>query len=204
MKNLFPKIMLVTCFAGLFACKGSTDPTTWNDKQIDKWFEKGKWLNGWQVKPDATIDRKKFAVSYFKHKERWDKAFKFLKENDLTKMEVKRHDIDGNELYAPVSEYMTKNEEDARYEGHLKYIDIQYVASGKELIGIAPASMQKEILDPYDATKDIMFMTVNQITNFKATPENFFIFFPEDLHRPGLKDGENTKVKKVIVKVLVD
>jgi len=127
-----------------------------------------------------------------------------LKENDFTKMEVKRYEIDGDELFAPISEYMTKNEEDAKYEAHLKYIDIQYVASGRELIGIAPVAMQKEILDPYDPAKDIMFMTVNKITNFKATPANFFIFFPEDLHRPGLKDGENSQVRKAIVKVKVD
>jgi YhcH/YjgK/YiaL family protein len=189
---------------GLFGCKSSTDPSQWSAKQIDKWFEKGDWLNGWQVKPDATINRKEFAVSYFKHKERWDKAFTFLKDSDLAKMEIKRYDIDGNNLYAPISEYMTKNEEDARYEAHQKYIDIQYVISGKEQIGIAPASLKKEILEPYNPEKDIMFMTVERIINFKAGPDRFFIFFPDDLHRPGIRDGESSLVRKVVVKVKID
>ncbi|OFY63110.1 MAG: hypothetical protein A2V64_09505 [Bacteroidetes bacterium RBG_13_43_22] len=171
---------------------------------MDKWFEKGEWLNGWQVEPDASINRKIFAISYFSHKERWDKAFSFLKDNDLAKLELRRHEIDGSDVYAPVSEYITKNEEDARYEAHIKYIDIQYVISGKELIGIAPMSEKKEILEPYNETNDVMFMTVNQIINSKASPERFFIFFPDDIHRPGLKDGGNSQVRKVVVKVKVD
>jgi YhcH/YjgK/YiaL family protein len=204
MKTSILKIMVFTGLLGFLGCKSSNDPSTWNKKQIDAWFEKGEWLNGWTVKPDATINRKAFTISYFQHKERWDKAFTFLKESDLTNMELKRYDIDGDNLYAPVSEYITKNEEDARYEAHKKYIDIQYVITGKELIGIAPANLQKDILEPYNETKDIIFITVGQIINFKASPDRFFIFFPDDLHRPGIKDGENSPVRKAVVKVKID
>jgi YhcH/YjgK/YiaL family protein len=196
--------MVFTSFLGFFSCKSSSDPANWTSKRIDKWFEKGEWLNGWQVKPDASIDRKEFAMSYFKHKERWDKAFTFLKDNDLTKLEVKRHEIDGTSVYAPISEYTTKNEENARYEAHMKYIDIQYVVSGKELIGIASMSDKKEITEPYNETNDVMFMTVSSINNQNADPGRFFIFFPDDVHRPGLKDGENSLVRKVVVKVRLD
>jgi YhcH/YjgK/YiaL family protein len=143
-------------------------------------------------------------VSYFKNKERWDKAFSFLKSNDLSGLELKRYDIDGDNLYAPVSEYLTKNEEDAKYEAHQKYIDIQYVVSGKEQIGVAPMSQKKDIIQPYDATKDIEFLTVTNGENRTALPDRFFIFFPGDAHRPGLKDGENSPVRKVVVKVKVD
>jgi YhcH/YjgK/YiaL family protein len=204
MKNLLIKIMVLTGFLSFIGCKSSDDPSKWSSKQIDKWFEKGDWLNGWQVKPDASINRSEFSVSYFKQKDRWDKAFIFLKENDLAKLELKRYDIDGNNLYAPVSEYLTKNEVDARYEAHKAFIDIQYVVSGRELIGIAPLSDTKDILEQYDTARDIMFMTVNEIKNVPATPDNFFIFFPGDVHRPGLKDGENSPVRKIVVKVKID
>lgn len=204
MKNLFFKIMVVTAFFGFPGCNSSKDPSGWSSKKIDTWFEKGQWLNGWNVKPDASVNRKEFAISYFKNKERWDKAFNFLKDNDLKKLELKRYDIDGDNLFVPVSEYMTKNEEDAKFESHQKYIDIQYVVSGKELIGVAPASLKKDVLIPYDPAKDIEFMTVERYSDFPATPERFFIFFPGDLHRPGLKDGENSPVRKVVVKVKID
>ena len=196
--------MVLTVFFGLFGCGRSDDPSKWSSSKIDKWFDKGEWLNGWRVRPDASINRKEFAVSYFRQKERWDKAFAFLKGNDLAKMELKRYDIDGNNLYAPVSEYITKNDTAARYEAHRNYIDIQYVVSGRELIGIAPLSDIKDILVPYDAATDVEFMTVSQIRNVPATSDRFFIFFPDDIHRPGLKDGVNSPVRKVVVKVKID
>ena len=201
MKN---SLLILIVMATLSGCSGSSDPSAWSAQKIDTWFEKGDWLNGWQVKPDQSVNRKAFAVSYFKNKERWDKAFIFLKTNDLTALELKRHDIDGDNLYAPVSEYLTKNEEDARYEAHQKYIDIQYVVSGKELIGVAPMSQKKDVLEAYDSTKDIEFLTVTGGENLPALPDRFFIFFPDDAHRPGLKDGENSPVRKVVVKVKID
>ena len=102
-------------------------------------------------------------------------------------------------MYAPVSEYLTNNIEGSKFEAHQKYIDIQFVVTGKEQIGIAPISMKKEVLTPYDPTKDIEFMTVTQGTFLKAAPDRFFIFFPSDAHGPGLKDGENSQVRKVVV-----
>ena len=63
-------------------------------------------------------------------------------------------------------------------------------------MNIAPIKTVKEVLKPYDATKDIEFVTVDKIVNCKATPANFFIFFPGDAHRPGLKDGVNSPVRK--------
>jgi YhcH/YjgK/YiaL family protein len=204
MKNIITKVMAVTIFLALAGCSDSGDPSTWSSSQIDKWFEKGEWLNGWTVNPDSSINRKEFAISYFKNKERWDKAFTFLKTNDLKALEIKRYDIDGDNLYAPVSEYMTKNLEDAKFESHQKYIDIQYVIKGIEQISVAQISRKKEVLTPYDAEKDIEFMTVENAMDRKATPDRFFIFFPTDLHRPGVKVGENSQVRKLVVKVKVN
>ena len=98
MKILFLKIMMLTSFLSLIGCTSPTDPSTWSDKKINKWFEKGEWLNGWKVSPDASINKKTFAVSYFKNRERWDKAFIFLNESNLKKLELKRYDIDGDNL----------------------------------------------------------------------------------------------------------
>ncbi len=204
MRNSLLTIAIMTSLSVLSGCSGDADPASWSSNKTDKWFEKGDWLNGWQVKPDQSINRKTFAVSYYKNRERWDKAFIFLKSNALPELELKRYDIDGDNVYAPVSEYLTKNEEDARYEAHRGYIDIQYVVSGKELIGVAPLSNKKDVLEAYDSTKDIEFFTVTGGENQLAIPDRFFIFFPEDAHRPGLKDGENSPVRKIVVKVKVD
>ncbi len=204
MKRLFFKIIVLAGFLSLLACSSSTDPAKWSQEKIDKWFEKGEWLNGWNVTPDPSINKKEFVISYFKNKERWDKAFAFLKNNDLATLALKRYDIDDNNLYATVSEYTTKNEENANFEAHKKYIDIQYVINGKEIINIAPLSTLKEVITPYDEAKDIEFLTVDKVVNYKADPGRFFIFFPDDAHRPGIKDGENSQVRKIVIKLKVD
>lgn len=181
-----------------------TDPSGWSSEKRDKWFEKGDWLGGWQVKPDQSINRKLFSESYFRNKKLWDKAFEFLKTNNLRELETKKYVIDGDRLYATVSEYLTKDEADARYEAHRKYIDIQYVVSGKELIGISPLSQKEEVLEPYNDEKDIEFLKVTGGKNHIAMPDRFFILFPEDAHRPGIKDEKNSPVRKVVVKVIVE
>ena len=204
MIKVIVNIMIVISFFGLIAAKSSTDPSKWSNKKLEKWFAGKEWAAGWTITPDASINKREFAVSYFKNKERWDKAFMFLKNNDLTKLEVKRFDIDGNNLFATVSEYVSKDEADAKFEAHRKYIDIQYVISGKEVINVAPLTTAKEVVTPYDAAKDIEFLTFNKVVNYKAAPSNFFIFFPGDAHRPGLKDGTNAPVRKIVIKVKVD
>lgn len=204
MKKLIVKTMVLISFFGIFGFSGSNDPSSWSSQKINKWFEKGEWLNGWKIKPDGSINRRELAISYFKNKSRWDKAFTFLKTNDLSKLEIKRYDIDGDNVYAPVSEYLSKNEGDAKYEAHKKYIDIQYVIQGVELMSVAPMSERKEVITVYDSTKDIEFMTVKQSKDYKATSERFFVFFPSDIHRPGVKVEENSQVRKIVVKVKVD
>ncbi|MGD0343260.1 MAG: YhcH/YjgK/YiaL family protein, partial [Bacteroidales bacterium] len=144
------------------------------------------------------------AKAYYKNSARWDKAFAFLKDNDLKKLELKRYDLDGDNLYVTISEYTTKNLEETKYEVHKKYVDIQYIVTGSELIGIAPLTSQDATLQPYNATKDVEYLTVKKGVMVQATPAKFFIFFPEDAHMPSLKDGANSPVRKAVVKVRID
>jgi YhcH/YjgK/YiaL family protein len=199
----FP-IVAAALMAALAGCSERPDPASWSNSQIDEWFNQGQWLNGWHARPDPSINRRAFAIAYFRNKERWDNAFHFLQSHDLSKLEPNRYDIEGDNLYAQVSEYLTKNEEDAKYEAHRKYIDIQYVVHGKERIGVAPLSRKHDVLQPYDPAKDVEIMTFDHGVNHNASPETFFIFFPDDAHRPGLEDGANEQVRKTVVKVKVD
>lgn len=204
MKKIILPLMLATLFIAYTGCKSSNDPAVWSNSRVDKWFDNHEWLNEWNVEPDASINKREFAIYYFKNKERWDKAFSFLKENDLSKLEPKRYDIDDDNLYASVSEYITKNEEDAKFEAHRKYIDIQHVINGAEQMSISPLAGKKEELVPYDPAKDVEFMTVGETSSYEATTDRFFIFFPSDIHRPSVKIGDNKTVRKVVVKVKID
>ena len=75
-----------------------------------------------------------------------------------------RVDIDGEDVYALVQSYETLAGE-PRFEAHRRYIDIQYVVSGAEIIGWAPLAALV-VTDGYDRAKDIAFGCVepDQVT----------------------------------------
>ncbi len=178
-------------------------PENWSEEQLNQWYNKAEWKQGWSAIPDETINKKELSVQYFKNEERWSKAFTFLKTIDPDTIKIGNHELLGKDLYVAVSEYTTKNDEDARFEAHRLYADIQYVARGQEKIGIIPlASTQTSV--PYDQDKDITFLTADGGDNRIATPDRFFVFFPGDAHRPGIKIDTNSVVKKIVVKVRIN
>ena len=63
--------------------------------------------------------------------EKFKKAYQWLATNDTAKMEDGRYDIcDG--VFAMVQRYETVDFNEARFESHKDYFDIQYVAEGFE------------------------------------------------------------------------
>ena len=52
----------------------------------------------------------------------------YLKNTDVSKLTIGKHDIDGENMFVSVSEYEVEPKEQRRPEAHQKYIDIQYVA----------------------------------------------------------------------------
>ena len=100
------------------------------------------------------------AETYYGISENLKTGFEWLKNNDLESIKNGRYVINDN-VYANVQDYTTKD--DALYEAHKEYIDIQYMVKGKELIGISDIKNCK-IREPYDSDKDIAFF-------------GFFIYF---------------------------
>lgn len=176
-------------------------PLTNSDEQINSWFEKKNWLKGWQVSPDVSINQRTFAQEYNKNPQRWEKAFTFLQETNLNSLPEGKLELDGENLFISVNQYHSKEKPDTKYEAHKKYIDIQYVISGEEQIGLTKLNSVSET-ESYDPKKDLIFYTFEGGEYFKASSSNFFIFFPEDVHRPGIKLKESVAVKKLVVKLL--
>ena len=115
-----------------------------------------------------------------------------------------KYEIDGEVLYASAQEYETFPEEGRVFEGHKKYIDLQFIVSGRERMEIVDIARAEEIT-PYDGTVDAAFFAPKE-TAWSGILEagDFAILFPEDLHRPGLRaDGTAEAVKKIVVKLAV-
>lgn len=180
-----------------------SDPMKWDKEQLDKWFSEASWQGGWQVRPHSTVNKRSLAVQYFKNRKRWDQAFEFLKNTDLNSLPKGKAELDGQNLFYTIDFYLTKNMEDTRYESHQKYIDIQYVFAGEELMGITTTD-QAQVTEPYNSEKDIIFYSSDKGIFARANPAEYLVFFPEDVHRPLIKVGDNAAAKKVVVKIKID
>ena len=133
------------------------------------------------------------------------KAMKILN-NKLLRLAHKpdgRYEIDSDNLFFIIQRYTTKPIEQGRLEAHQKYIDVQYVVSGKEMIGYAPTG-SLEIDTPYDKETDASFYKkTDHITHLKLTSGMFSIFYPVDAHMPGCQFDGPAQVHKVVVKIRV-
>ena len=128
------------------------------------------------------------------------KAFAYIKENDLAKMELGKYVIDNDDVFALVQEYDTKEKSDCKLEGHHKYIDIQYIINGVELMGVTSFTNQKPI--SIEEANDCTFYE-SETSLIRVGAGMFTIFFPDDLHMTGIKLNQIAKVKKVVFKVRV-
>ncbi|MDA8174657.1 MAG: YhcH/YjgK/YiaL family protein [Nitrospiraceae bacterium] len=112
-----------------------------------------------------------------------------------------RYEIRGQEIYAVVQSYETQQAAGRKIESHKKFIDIQYILSGEEVMGWLPAAGLAE-LSAYSEENDILFYhQTNVITPIIMAPGIFAVFFPHDAHQPGCIYGQIAPVRKIVVKV---
>ncbi len=105
--------------------------------------------------------------------------------------------------YANVELYSTKNIEDAKFESHKDYIDIQILVSGSERIYYTDT---KELTTgiPYNKEKDIEFYADRVIDKDYMTLNgtNFVMIFPHEAHAPQVSINNDCQiVKKVVLKL---
>jgi len=179
--------------------QASAQTGEWPKLKAKKWFSKKEWLGGLQLKPHKSVDVQEFARQYHLNKTYWDKAFAFLKNQDLNKIEKGKYPIDGDNVFASVTTDSTKNFDKTNWESHRKYIDLQYVISGEEKIGIYPVA-KATVTKEYDEKRDAANYSADGKL-YSAGPGTFFIFFPSDAHRPNITPGGNKPDKKIVIKV---
>jgi len=196
---LFFSVVLASGCIGT-AQTGGKDLT---DEQATKWFISGDYLNGLKIKPHESTNKLEFAKQYQKNKALWDKAFAYLKETNLETIAPGKYPIDGDNVFASVTENKTKDFKDTKYESHVKYIDLQCVIKGEEKMG--KVAVSKAInTSPYDPAKDLALYTSEDGTFYEATPGVFFLFFSQDAHRPNIKVEGFDSDKKIVIKIKAD
>ncbi len=136
-----------------------------------------------------------------KIKELCPSAYDFIV-NKAESAAVGKYELE-NGAYLSVQEYTTKARSQAKYEAHKKFIDIQLILSGRELIAVSPIDKMK-ISDEYNDEKDFMLFYPNdECTDYLLEAGDFLILYPQDAHMPGVCVNEKSPVRKIVVKVPV-
>lgn len=140
---------------------------------------------------------------YFGLHKNFEKAFAFVEKAVSEKLECGRYEIEGEELFAVIQEYMTKDESAGKLEAHRKHIDIQYIMSGKEIMQTTLVS--PKIAEKYDTERDVEFYESAKNTSYTLVRSGeYAIFFPSDIHNPGLKyEDASESVKKIVLKIKI-
>ena len=108
--------------------------------------------------------------------------------------------------YAVVSEYVTKAVEDAKFESHKKFIDVQLILSGKEIIGVMPTERMRlgKCIGEYNPEKDVeLYRECGEYEANVLEPGDFLILYPEDGHMPGVHADGPSEMKKIVLKIPV-
>lgn len=134
-----------------------------------------------------------------------EQALNFLRTTDFRKLEPGVIEIDGKNIFAQVIDLTTREAAGNRPEVHRRYLDIQFLASGEEKIGVAIDTGNNQISESLLAQRDIIFYhDCEHESFFEMIPGSYAIFFPQDAHRPGCNKTVSTPIRKIVVKVAID
>lgn len=115
-----------------------------------------------------------------------------------------KHDIDGNRLFYLISEDTTEPLAARRAEYHARYLDIQIILKGQEGMTFSTQPAGQPDTD-WLADKDIAFLPEGvQEKTMILSEGDFVVFYPGEVHKPLCAVGTPAKVRKAVVKLLVE
>jgi biofilm protein TabA len=191
--------LLIGAFFATTLTASAQAKTEVKDVNADKWFAAHDYLGGLNLLPAPSTNAVEFARQYKLNKTVWDKAFAYLKGSDLDKLPVGKYPIDGENVFATVTDNPTKPYEKTAWESHRKYIDLQYVIQGAEKMAVIPVTEAK-VTEPYNEAKDVAHYDA-QGKVYEARPGIFFLFFPSEAHRPNIQVDGVDHDKKIVLKI---
>ncbi|MFM7213864.1 MAG: YhcH/YjgK/YiaL family protein [Verrucomicrobiota bacterium] len=129
----------------------------------------------------------------------WNQVFQWLHRLPADAA-VGHHELRGEQIYVSIQEYCTLARHEARFESHVRYVDLQYTLSGLEGIDWAPrGSLRPD--GPFANDVQFWLPPSEPVTTLCQSPGRFAIFFPSDAHRPKVRLGPHDPVRKLVVKI---
>lgn len=121
-------------------------------------------------------------------------------------LELGRHEFPGyseNNAWFLVLEYNKEPITHFYPEVHKYHSDLQIVLEGSEIMAWSIDSGNHEKAEEYNETRDLQFYQHKGITlNYiEALPDQFYLFTPNIVHITNIQDGNNSPVRKLVVKI---
>ncbi|EMW5168639.1 YhcH/YjgK/YiaL family protein [Raoultella sp. XY-1] len=133
-----------------------------------------------------------------------EKALDFLRTTDFSKLETGVVEIEGRTIFAQILDLTTRPHDELRPEVHRRYLDIQFLYSGEEQIGVAIDTGNNVVNEELLEQRDIIFYHHSENESLiEMRPGNYAIFFPQDVHRPACNKHRATAIRKIVVKVAI-
>ncbi|RJT42189.1 YhcH/YjgK/YiaL family protein [Rahnella woolbedingensis] len=133
------------------------------------------------------------------------KALDFLRATDFRALETGVVEIEGRDIYAQILDLTTRHKAENRPEVHRRFLDIQFLAWGEEIIGVAADCGTHKIAQSLLEERDIIFYQgMDNESEIIMTPGSYAMFFPQDVHRPACIHNSVSHIRKVVVKVNVN
>lgn len=101
--------------------------------------------------------------------------------------------------------YKTKERDECFFESHKKYIDIQYMVKGDEIMDVTHID-NLNIIDEYSEKTDFIKYEnkSHDISSLLIKEKELAIFYPTDAHQPCIKVGDSNLIYKAVVKIPVE
>lgn len=121
-------------------------------------------------------------------------------QEQIHRLEIGRYTFEGG--YFMVQKGETKPMEEGLFEVHQKYIDVQIVIEGSEEVAWA-AIEDLKIEVPYDAEKDVAYLSGETKHHMLISAGMFYIAYPHDGHRPVRHTALQQTFTKIVLKLPV-
>lgn len=132
-----------------------------------------------------------------------NKVLAFVERAEREQLPEGRYELDGDQLFAMIQVYETKDREECLYEAHKLYGDIQYMMEGTETIYGAHIDGLKVVEDRTPEADILFYDKAEEEAAMTVKPGYFAIFMPQDGHMPCCVSKEHMMVKKIVVKFRV-
>lgn len=146
----------------------------------------------WLVSPKQETDIEKKVLD----------ALSYIKSIKDEKLEVGKFVVN-DDFYYLVQEYDTKSLEDCKLESHRRYVDIQWIISGEEIM-LTSDIASLVVASEYDVQKDVMFWKSRpSMMQMLIKKDGYVILYPKDAHMGCIRTNRPGRVKKIVGKVRI-